>query len=55
MTLGSRAAFEDMVRAIELHRLAPAIDERRYGFTEAAAAIAAIEEGRHFGKICIEF
>lgn len=55
VTLGSRAAFEDMVRAIELHRLAPAIDERRYRFTEVAAAVAAIEEGRHFGKICIEF
>ena len=55
VTLGPRAAFEDMVRAIELHRLAPAIDARRYGFAETAAAIAAIEEGRHFGKICIEF
>jgi len=55
VTLGSRDAFEDMVRAIERHHLKPAIDDRRYGFAEAAAAIAAIEAGRHFGKICLEF
>jgi NADPH:quinone reductase-like Zn-dependent oxidoreductase len=55
VTLGGRDAFEDMVRAIELHRPRPAIDARRYGFAEAAAAIAAIEHGRHFGKICIGF
>ena len=55
VTLCGRDAFEDMVRAIELHRLRPAIDDRRYGFTEAAAAVAAIEQGRHFGKICIAF
>jgi NADPH:quinone reductase-like Zn-dependent oxidoreductase len=53
VTIGSREAFEDMVRAIEQHRMAPAIDERRWRFEEAGAAVAAIEHGRHFGKICI--
>ena len=55
VTLGSRDGFEAMVRAIEAHRLLPAIDERRYAFAEAGAAVAAIGAGRHFGKICINF
>lgn len=55
VTLGARDDFEAMVRAIERHRLRPAIDAKRYGFTEAAAAVAAIGEGRHFGKICLRF
>lgn len=55
VTVGSRDAFEDMVRAIAWHRLEPAIDERGYAFAEAGAAIAAIAQGRHFGKICIAF
>ena len=55
VTLGARDAFEDMVRAIEQHRMEPAIDDRRWRFEEAGAAVAAIEEGRHFGKICISF
>lgn len=55
VTLGSRDDFEDMVRAIERHRIAPTIDARRYGFTAAGAAVAALTEGRHFGKICVAF
>ena len=55
VTLGSREAFEDMVRAIETHRLKPPIDDKVYGFDEAADAIRAIPAGRHFGKICIAF
>jgi NADPH:quinone reductase-like Zn-dependent oxidoreductase len=55
VTLGPRDLFADMVRAIEQHRSAPAIDDHAWRFEEAGAAIAAIEEGRHFGKICISF
>ena len=55
VTLGSRDALEDMVRAIDLHRLRPPIDEKRYAFTEVADAIRAIAAGRHFGKIGIAF
>ncbi len=55
VTLGSREMFEDMVRAIERHRLRPAIDEKRYAFDEVADAIRAIAAGRHFGKICVAF
>jgi NADPH:quinone reductase-like Zn-dependent oxidoreductase len=55
VTLGSRDMFEDMVRAIDLHGIKPPIDEKRYSFEEVAMAIAAIAEGRHFGKIGIAF
>jgi NADPH:quinone reductase-like Zn-dependent oxidoreductase len=55
VTLGSRDMFEDMVRAIDLHGIKPPIDEKRYAFDEVAPAIAAIADGRHFGKICIAF
>jgi NADPH:quinone reductase-like Zn-dependent oxidoreductase len=55
VTLGNRDQFEDMVRAIELHRLRPPIDEKRYAFADVADAIRAIAAGRHFGKICIAF
>lgn len=55
VTLGSRDMFEDMVRAIERHRLQPVVDEKRYAFEEVADAIRAIADGRHFGKICIAF
>jgi NADPH:quinone reductase-like Zn-dependent oxidoreductase len=55
VTLGARDLFADMVRAIERHRTIPAIDDRRWRFEEGAQAVAAIAEGRHFGKICISF
>ncbi len=55
VTLGSREMFEDMVRAIETHRLKPPIDDKVYGFDEVADAIRSIPAGRHFGKICIAF
>jgi len=55
VTLGNRNMFEAMVRAIERHRLRPAIDEHRFTFDETRAAIAAIAEGKHFGKIVVEF
>lgn len=55
VTLGNRNMFEDMVRAIELHRLKPVIDEHRYAFADTRAAIGAIAEGKHFGKIVVDF
>ena len=55
VTLGGRDMFEDMVRAIETHRLKPPIDEKIYAFDEVADAIRSIPAGRHFGKICLAF
>lgn len=50
--VGSRAMFEAMNRAIALHRLRPVID-RVFPFGEARAALAYLESGAHFGKVCI--
>lgn len=55
VTVGSRELFEELVRALEQHRLKPPLDERRFGFTEVGDAIKALAEGRHFGKVCCEF
>jgi NADPH:quinone reductase-like Zn-dependent oxidoreductase len=54
VTAGSRDMFEDMVRAIDRHGLAPAIDDRVYTFDEVAASLRALRQGKHFGKICLE-
>ena len=40
---------------IEQHGIKPVLDERRFAFAETRAAIATIAEGRHFGKLAIEF
>lgn len=52
INVGSRADFEAMNRAIELHNLKPIID-RVYEFDAAADAYAAFEGRSHFGKIVI--
>ncbi len=54
-TCGSREMFEDMVRAIDQHRLKPAIDDRVFGFAEVADALRRLSQGEHFGKICLAF
>ncbi|WP_027132805.1 zinc-dependent alcohol dehydrogenase family protein [Geminicoccus roseus] len=51
--VGSVAMFEDMNRAIALHRSRPVID-RRFGFDEAAMALRHLGSGQHFGKVVIE-
>ncbi len=50
--VGSREMFEDMNRAIALHRLRPVID-RVFPFVEARAALRHMEGASHFGKIVI--
>ncbi len=54
LSVGSREMFEAMCRAIELHRISPVVD-KLYPWTEAKAAIAAMQGGEHFGKIVLEF
>ncbi len=56
VTLGSREDFKAMVRFIDQHRLKPVIDPQlRFRFDQARAAIMTISQGRHFGKLAIEF
>ncbi len=50
--VGSRSMFENMNRAIALHKLKPVID-RVFPFDQAAAAYSHMEGASHFGKIVI--
>lgn len=54
VSVGSRAMFEAMCRAIELHRISPVVD-KVFPFTEARAAFEAMRAGEHFGKIVLSF
>jgi hypothetical protein len=53
VTAGSRRSFEVMVRAIQRHRLRPVLSVAGNSMEDAPKAIAAITEGKHFGKLCI--
>jgi len=55
VTVGSREAFEEMVRAMELHRTEPPVDARLFDFEAAGEAIKALPAGHHFGKVCSRF
>src|ERR1700760_4299099 len=52
ISVGSRADFEAMKRAIALHRLRPVIDQI-FPFAEAKAAYRHFEGRGHFGKVVI--
>ncbi|HTE83801.1 MAG TPA: NAD(P)-dependent alcohol dehydrogenase [Dehalococcoidia bacterium] len=51
-TVGSRAAFENMNRAITVSQVRPVID-RTFTFSEARSALGYLESGRQFGKVVI--
>jgi NADPH:quinone reductase-like Zn-dependent oxidoreductase len=50
--VGSRSMFEDMNRAISLHKMQPFVD-RVFRFDEAREALRHLESASHFGKICL--
>lgn len=52
MTVGSRAMFESMNRALELRDIHPVID-RPFAFAEAPAAYRHLGSQQHFGKVVI--
>jgi NADPH:quinone reductase-like Zn-dependent oxidoreductase len=52
--VGSRAMFERLLRAIELHQLKPVID-RTFPFADLKIALLHMESKQHFGKICLKF
>jgi len=54
VTVGSRDTFEAMVRAIALTGTRPVLEERRFAFEKLGEALAALPEGRHFGKLAGE-
>ena len=52
--VGSRAMFERMNRAVDLHAIKPVID-RVFPWTECREALHYMESQQHFGKICLKF
>jgi NADPH:quinone reductase-like Zn-dependent oxidoreductase len=50
--VGHRRGFQDLARALELHRVHPVVD-RVFPFDEAKKAFEHLADGRHFGKLCI--
>jgi NADPH:quinone reductase-like Zn-dependent oxidoreductase len=52
ISVGSRASFEAMNRAIAFHQLKPVVD-RVFGFGEAPQAYRYLCERNHFGKVVI--
>lgn len=52
VTVGHRDGFEAMLRAIEQHRLKPVVD-RAFAFEELKEAMAYLQSGAQFGKVCV--
>ena len=52
--VGSKAMFEDMLRAVEFNGLRPVVD-RTYRFEEIPQALSYMQSGSHFGKIVISY
>ncbi|MDQ2711638.1 MAG: NAD(P)-dependent alcohol dehydrogenase [Acidobacteriota bacterium] len=52
--VGSRAMFERMNRAIELHKIKPVVD-KTFNWTDLKEALRHMETQSHFGKICLNF
>lgn len=50
--VGPRDAFDEMNRAVSLHRLRPVVD-KVFSFEDARAACEYMASGKHFGKVCI--
>jgi NADPH:quinone reductase-like Zn-dependent oxidoreductase len=53
ISVGSRADFETMNRAMAMHRLRPMID-RTFPFEDAKEAYRHFEGRGHFGKVVIK-
>jgi NADPH:quinone reductase-like Zn-dependent oxidoreductase len=54
ITVGNVRQLEAMCQAIELHRIRPVIDRRRFAFRDVASAAALMEQQAHIGKIAID-
>ena len=52
--VGSRNMFEQVNRAIELHKVKPVVD-KTFAWTDLKEALRYMESQKHFGKICLKF
>ncbi len=55
ITVGSRDAFQHMIRAMELHATKPAVNDWQFEFEGLGDALLSLPKGEHFGKIVCEF
>ncbi len=55
VAVGHRDAFEDMTKAMTVGGLRPVVDHTVYEFGDLSAALQSLPEGRHFGKVGIDF
>jgi NADPH:quinone reductase-like Zn-dependent oxidoreductase len=53
ISVGSRTMFEDMVKAMTLHRIEPVVDQV-FPLEELPQALQTMGKGGHFGKICLD-
>jgi len=53
MTAGSRTMLEQLVRFVDINKIAPTVDQV-FSFDEAPSAYAYLEGGWHFGKVVID-
>lgn len=54
ISVGSRASFEDMTKAMDLHKIEPVVD-KTFAFDDLIEALDYMKSGGHFGKICVRF
>jgi NADPH:quinone reductase-like Zn-dependent oxidoreductase len=54
VSVGSRAQFEDMNRAIEANDIKPVVDERIFDIKHLKEAYQYMWEQRHFGKVVVK-
>ncbi|MBK9165076.1 MAG: NAD(P)-dependent alcohol dehydrogenase [Acidobacteria bacterium] len=52
--VGHRRMFEEMARAIEVNQLRPVVDST-FDFGEVKAALHHMKDGKHFGKVAVDF
>ncbi len=52
VTVGHRDGFEAMLRAIDQHQIKPVVD-RVFAFAELKEAMAYLQSGAQFGKVCL--
>ena len=52
ITVGHRDGFEAMLRAVDQHQLKPVVD-RVFAFAELKEAMAYLQSGAQFGKVCL--
>ncbi|MCF2528079.1 zinc-dependent alcohol dehydrogenase family protein [Yinghuangia soli] len=53
VAVGSRAQFDEVLRAMKVHRMRPVLDPKGFAFADAAAAFAHHRSGAAFGKVVI--